>query len=118
MPTTDELIRREIEAADERIKQAVERGGLPTEEEAQKLHHDLMDLIEQLERITWRVEGIARSSQGDDVPEVTFEQIGVVAMLSADAEGEIQTLTNMSERLESQMSSLSAIRAEQQFRKR
>jgi hypothetical protein len=115
MSSTDTIIREAIEADDERIRRAVERGGLPTEADARKLHHDLTGLLEELEKITWRVEGIALSDMGDDIPEVTLEQIGVVAMLSADIEGEIGTLTSLRERMASRVSSLSAVRSQQQF---
>jgi hypothetical protein len=117
MTTTEAIIRREIEADDERIRLALERGGLPTEAEAEKLHHDLTGLIEELEAITWRVEGITLSDGGGDIPEVTLEQIGVVGILASNVEGELETLTRLNERIRSRMSSLSAIRAQQQFDK-
>jgi hypothetical protein len=115
MSNTETLIRREIEADEERIRRALERGGLPTEAEVQKVHHNVTGLLEELELITWRVEGIALSDGGNDIPEVTLEQIGVVAMLVHDAEGEIGTLTSLCERIGSRVSSLSGIRAQQQF---
>jgi hypothetical protein len=115
MSYTDAIIRREIESDDERIRRALERGGLPTEAEAEKLHRDLMGLLEELEAITWRVEGIALSDGGGDIPEVTLEQIGVVAMLISDLKGEIGTLASLHERIGSRVSSLFGIRAQQQF---
>jgi hypothetical protein len=119
MTSTDEIIRRELESDDKEIRRAIESGGLPTEAEVVTLYRDLTGVLEQLERLTWRVEGIARSDVGKDLPfDVSLEQIGAVAMLTDDVEREIETLTSLNGRARNAMSSLTAIRAEQQFRKR
>jgi hypothetical protein len=106
MSNTDTIIRR-----------AVETGGLPTEAEVVAVYDALTDAGEQVEALTWRIEGISASDVGKDVPEVTLEQLGVVAMLASDTEGAIATLTRMHERIAMRISSLTAIRTEQQHDK-
>jgi hypothetical protein len=119
MPRTDTIIQAEIDKNAALIQRALERGGLPTEAEAVEAHRSLADVLERLEAITGRIEGVARSDMGEDLPfEVSLEQIGVVGMLAADVEREITTLTRLAEQIRGRVSELSAIRAEQQFRRR
>jgi hypothetical protein len=119
MSTTEAIIQREIDRDAAEIQRALDRGGLPTEAEVRAVYESLTDLIEHLEGLTWRVEGIASSDCGNHLPfEVSLEQIGLVGMLAADARGELATLTNMVERISGQVTRLSAIRAEQQYRRR
>jgi hypothetical protein len=118
MSNTDTLIQREIDREAEAIQRALASGGLPTEAEVAEFYRALGDAAEQLESLTWRIEGIAASDMGDGLPfDVSLEQIGIVATLVSDAEGEIRTLTSMTERARSRISQLSAIRAEQQFKR-
>jgi hypothetical protein len=118
MSTTDELIRREVDRDAATIRRAVERGGLPTEAEAKEVYGDLLDVLERLEGLTSRVEGIATSDTGADVPfEVSLEHLGVIGMLTSDVEGEIEALASEVRRMRKAMSSLIAIRLEQQFKR-
>jgi hypothetical protein len=118
MTSADSIIRREIESDEAKIRRAVERGGLPTEAEVGAVYDALTDAGEQLEALAWRIEGIALSDVGEDVPEVTLEQLGVLATLASDTGDAITTLTGMHQRIAARTSSLLAIRAEQQSSKR
>jgi hypothetical protein len=117
MTSSDTLIRNEIEKDDRAIQRAVERGGLPNETEVVAIYKVLGDASDALEAVTWRVEGVALSDVGRDVPEVTLEQLGVLALLIDDVTRESEDLTRFVERLRTSVSSLNAIRAEQQQRR-
>jgi hypothetical protein len=118
MTTTDALIQRKIENEEKQVRRAVEAGGMPTEAEAKAVWSALTDVGEQLHDLTGRIEGIAASDMGDDLPfEVSLEQIGVVAMLTHDVAGEVGTLMSLNERAKSRVAQLLAIRAEQQAKR-
>jgi hypothetical protein len=118
MSSTDALIQRKIDNEEKRVRRAIEDGGLPTEAEAKAVWSALTDVGEQLHALTGRIEGIAASDMGDDLPfEVSLEQIGAVAMLTHDVAAEVGTLLSLNERAESRISQLLAIRAEQQFKR-
>jgi hypothetical protein len=115
MSTTDELIHREIERDEAMVRRAIEQGGLPTETEVKEVYSNMMDAEVLLKSLTGRIEGIAISA-GDDLPfDVSLEQLGVVAMLTSEVEGEIRVLTRLNERAKSLISQLIAIRSEQQY---
>jgi hypothetical protein len=116
MSSTDAIIQREIDREEAAVQRAIERGGLPTEAEALACAEALRNVLEELHGLNGRIEGIAASDMGQDLPfDVSLEQLGVIAMLTSDVEGEIRTLTRENERTTSRISNLSAIRAEQQF---
>jgi hypothetical protein len=120
MSSTDLLIRDKIEQEEQRIAREIARaikdGGLPTEAEAQELWQRLSDAHDILEGIALRVEAIGKSDFGDDVPPVTLEQLGVLAVLLADVDGRLTDFEGLADRLRLSVASLTAVRMEQQAR--
>jgi hypothetical protein len=110
----DTIIQAEIDKVEASIQRAIERGGLPAEAEATAVYRALANTVEDLEAIVWRIEGISGSDTGEDIPEVSLDQLGVIGLLTTDVEGQLDTLQGLIERAKARMPSLSAIRAEQQ----
>jgi hypothetical protein len=114
MPSTETLIQGEIDKDELHIQRAVERGGLPAESEAATLYKTLGDITEMLEGIAFRVGGIALADMGEDVPEITLEQLGVLAIIIDDVASESNVLAGYVDQLRRNVSSLNANRAAQQ----
>jgi hypothetical protein len=114
-PTT--RIARLIEEEEDAVQRALDRGGLPTEAEGEAIFHQLSNVTSgDLEAVMGRVEGIAKSSEGDDLPfTVSLEQIGVLAVLADDAERSAAELGEISARMRTAIHALASTRQEQLF---
>src|SRR5712692_9107356 len=99
--STSTRIARLIEEEEAAIRRAIERGGLPTEAESEAIFRQLSNVTSgDLESVMLRVEGIAKSSEGDDLPfTVSLEQLGVVAVLADDVERSAAELHEISARI-------------------
>lgn len=95
------------------VRMAVERGGLPTEAEEKELYAAFGHAFNLLESLEFRIEGIAESGDGSDVPTITLADIGVVAVIASDVEREIDEYTNKLNQIRRAVFSLEAIRLEQ-----
>jgi hypothetical protein len=115
--STSTRIDRLIEEEEDAVRRAIERGGLPTEAEGEAIFHQLSNVTSgDLEAVMLRVEGIAKSSEGDDLPfTVSLEQIGVLAVLADDVERSAAELHESSARLQKTVGALAAARQEQLF---
>jgi hypothetical protein len=113
----DALIRRQEEESAEAIRTAVERGGLPTEAEADAVYNDLQQVFNEVEGIVWRVKAIAGAGYGGEVPiPITFEQLGILAVLSADIEERTEELAEFAKQLQHYLQrDLNTLREEQQY---
>jgi hypothetical protein len=64
------------------VQRALLTGGLPREEEVETLWEALASIHEQLEALTWRIEGIAESEDGEELDSVIeLSELGVLTVL-------------------------------------
>src|SRR5947208_2003560 len=115
--STSTKIARLIEEEEDAVQRAIARGGLPTEAEGEAIMRDLSNAISgELESVMLRVEGIAKSSEGDDLPfTVSLEQIGVVAVLVDDVERYAAELHECAARMQKTVGALGSTRQNQLF---
>jgi len=112
--------RYELAIEDQRaaVQRAIDRGGLPTEEDLDHVYKTLGMAHDVLEGIAVRVEGISESPDGSDLPfQVTLEHLGVLAVVASDAKRLVEDISGEVAKIESSISSLEAIRQEQKTRK-
>jgi hypothetical protein len=109
-------IARPVEEEDG-VRRALDRGGLPTEAEGEAIFRQLSNVTSgDLEAAMLRVEGIAKSSEGDDLPfTVSLEQIGVLAVLADDIERAAAELRESAARVRTAIRALATTRQEQLF---
>lgn len=107
------LVVAEIQDVTEQIQRAIERGGLPTEAEAEAVFIEGQKAFDRAERLAWRVAGIAEATCGSDVPDITMEQIGVVAVVADRLADRAQDFAELAEKLRKPISALDVIRSEQ-----
>jgi len=89
---------------------AIERGGLPTEQQ-QAEGYDALMRARRLERITWDVEEISEAASRDELPRpVTLADIGVVAVIADDAASIADDLSGFAARLRDSIGWLDALR--------
>jgi hypothetical protein len=96
----------------EHVQLAVEQGGLPTATEVEQVETELRDAVDRVSSLAWRVEGILKDD-GRDIPAITLEQIGLVAVLTESIETYAQELAEVAQRLRKCVLSLDAVRLEQ-----
>jgi hypothetical protein len=115
--STSTKLARLVEEEEDAVQRAIERGGLPTEAEGEAIMRDLSNAISgELESVMLRVEGIAKSSEGDDLPfTVSLEQIGVVAVLADDVERYAAELHECAARMLKTVGALGSTRQNQLF---
>ena len=99
----------------QRLARALDMGGLPTDAEVQDAFLSLQTAHDTLERLVWRVEGVASADgvalQPEDLPAgVSFEDIGRVAVIADDAECHAEEVTAFARRLRDARSALAALR--------
>jgi hypothetical protein len=93
------------------IARAVERGGLPNEQEQARTYDMLMRARDQLEAITWRVEGVSEAAHASELPRpATFADIGIVATVANDAECFANNLREFADRLRDKIGVLETLR--------
>jgi len=113
----DERVEREIKEGRERIQQAVELGGLPTEAEILEAEEAITNAYNAVEALAVRVEWIAEieNSLNDDPPyTVTLEQIGLVAAFTVDLlDLEIPQLQRQADRMRDAIGPLGTIARQQ-----
>lgn len=113
-------IQEEFEQLDarraERIQQAVERGGLPTEAEADAIYEALQAVFNLLEDVAYRVSGVCESSLGEKLPVITLEDLGVIAVIVDSVKVQSRDFARFNENIEAAVFALDAIRREQQSR--
>jgi hypothetical protein len=113
MTSTTETIAKMAEEQEDRARLAVERGGLPTEEEGASVFAALQAGRGKLETLAVRVEWLAAV---DELPfAVSLEQLGILAVMLSDVDAITDDLRKDAERIRNAISSLAAIRAEQEF---
>jgi hypothetical protein len=105
-----EVIVRLVEDQSTEVARALERGGLPNEQEQAGAYDALMRARDRLEAITWRVEGIAQADRGDLPSPVTLAEIGTVAVIADDAERMAGELEQFAERLRGTIGALDVLR--------
>jgi hypothetical protein len=110
MTSITETIAKMVEQQDERLRLALERGGLPTDEEATAVYNGLVHEFGIVEQLTWRVEGIALADVGDLPFAVTAEQLGILAVLTDDVERLAEDLREQTKKLRHAFSSLASLR--------
>lgn len=115
MSSVDLLIQKEQDEVGKRVTRALKAGGLPTEAETQEVFDELTDAHVLLESLSLRVEGVAASDLGEDLPPVTLEQLGALAILLADCEGKLHDLNELADRVRRQIPQLASIRGQQQM---
>lgn len=110
-----------IEAERERkagIQSAIERGGMPAESEEDELYSLLQRSFDVLEGLAYRVEKIAESADGHDLPfEISLADLGVLGVVLDDVDGQVEKLRHEQTRIRKAFSSLESIRLEQKARR-
>lgn len=110
---TDERIDRALHEHRERVRQAIERGGLPTQAEIDAAEKTLQEAYDAVEALAVRVAGIAEiANSSDEAPyPVTLEQVGLVAAFAADLlQLEIPQLLDRAEQLHNAIGPLNSVR--------
>src|SRR4051794_40764405 len=98
----------------DQVKRALERGGLPKEAEVEMLSKSLTRAHDELEVLTWRVEGVAESDVGDDLPStISLEELGALMVLMTDLDRRFEEMSELKRRIEQSLFALTAIRGEQ-----
>lgn len=106
----EELARQDSE----RIQRAVERGGLPTEADADELAAALQHAFDVLEGIASRVDGISLSGDGHDLPfAVTLADLGVLAIITENVNRRTGDFARFSGKIAARTGALDSIRVEQ-----
>jgi hypothetical protein len=110
---TEKVLDRKTREADERIRRAIDRGGLPTEAEFDAIDAALSKAYNLIEAVASRVAGVAEIEHVSDPPPytVTLEQIGRVAVLASDLlDLDIPQLQREAERMRDTIGPLDTIR--------
>jgi hypothetical protein len=111
--TSDQRIAVEIAKEQNDLELAIKNGGLPSEAEAEGVEKALSRAHDDIESLTWRIEGIANGS-GADVPfPVTLEHVGLLTILASDIESRADDLRHFAERIRKTLIWIDTIRVEQ-----
>lgn len=94
------------------LQAALERGGLPAEDEIAKTYDTLCAAHDAVEDIAFRVESIA-VQDASRVPTVTLEDIGTASVIATDVRRLLADIADDVSRIERHLFSLEAIRQEQ-----
>jgi hypothetical protein len=115
--TSNELVERAVREHRERVQQAVERGGLPTEAEIDAAETALTEAYALVEAIAWRVAGIGEIENGDPdcvAYTVTSAQIGLVAAFASHVlDLEVPQLRDQAARIRDAVGPLDTVRRNQ-----
>jgi hypothetical protein len=96
------------------VRRALLTGGLPREEEVEALMEALSTVHDQLESLTWRIEGIAESDFGEELDSVIdLSEIGAVTILLDQLDVRLDELRDLQRRIKRSSFSLYVIRREQ-----
>jgi hypothetical protein len=106
-----QVVVRLVDEQEAAVQRAVARGWLPTEQDAKEVWDSLNAAFDVLEALVWRVEGISEADESSELPRpVTFEDIGVVSVIAANAKERAEEIREFAERLGKCGSALEAIR--------
>jgi hypothetical protein len=106
-----QVVVRLVDEQEAAVQRAVARGWLPTEQDAKEVWDSLNAAFDVLEALVWRVEGISEADESSELPRpVTFEDIGVVSVIAANAKERAEEIREFAERLGKCVSALEAIR--------
>jgi hypothetical protein len=111
--STDERIDRALREHRERVRRAIERGGLPTQAEIYAAEEAIGKAYNAVEDLAVRVAGIADIENSIDAADyaVTLEQIGLVAAFAVDLlDLEIPQLRERAEQLRAAVGPLNSVR--------
>jgi hypothetical protein len=97
----------------DRLERSIERGGLPTEEDAEQAYKALRQAYDRLEGLAFRVKPFAAADSSDIDEPITLEQLGLVALIAADARRSLDDIGKEVAHLESAIWELGAIRDDQ-----
>jgi hypothetical protein len=105
---------KEETARKARIARALERGGMPGESLLAELERVLQDAHSLAEELAIDVKSVSESDDGSELPfEITFEQIGIVAVIASEISERAHELDTFADQLRSRIYHLDAIRREQ-----
>ena len=118
--TSDEqlrdLIDRENARLSENLDLAIKRGGLPTEAEAEEVDTYLQHAFDRIESLAFRIAAISHCDADDDMPTITLEQLGVVAVLAGYIDERAKDFAKVADQIRHHLShDLNVIRCEQAY---